>query len=204
MENSGSDKNERHQKRMARMKAHVDQQVAKAQEQRGILVLLTGNGKGKSSSAFGMVGRALGHGQKVGVLQFIKSEDWQCGERQFFAQHPDVEFHIMGTGFTWETQNRELDIAAAERLWQQGERMLQDPHYDLVVMDELTYMFKFGYLPFERVATALRQRPSQQNVVITGRAAQPGLIELADTVSEIADIKHAFRAGIQAQAGIEF
>ncbi|PXF32712.1 hypothetical protein WH50_03095 [Pokkaliibacter plantistimulans] len=203
MSQAPSDRAERHKARMEKLKAHVDSQVAKATEERGIIVLLTGNGKGKSSSAFGMVARALGHGQKVGIVQFIKGA-WDCGEQKFFAGHDRVTFHIMGTGFTWDTQNRDADITAARQVWEEGKRLLQDDSYDLLVFDEITYMFKYDYLPLEEVIHALVNRPANQNVVLTGRGAAKELIELADTVTELGDIKHAFRAGIKAQPGVEF
>lgn len=194
---------ERHKKRMERKKEIVDQAIERADEERGILVLLTGNGKGKSSSAFGMVARALGHGQKVGVVQFIKGGD-AAGEQRFFEGIEGVEYHVMGTGFTWETQDREKDIAAAKTLWEKAKRMLQDSDIDLVVMDELTYMFQYNYLPWEEVASAIENRPREQSLVVTGRGARQELIDLSDTVSEVRDIKHAFRAGLKARKGVEF
>ncbi|MFP8965352.1 cob(I)yrinic acid a,c-diamide adenosyltransferase [Pokkaliibacter sp. CJK22405] len=203
MTEEATNRAERHKARMQKMKAHVDSQVAQATEERGIIVLLTGNGKGKSSSAFGMVARALGHGQRVAVVQFIKG-GWDCGEQKFFMDHPRVSFHVMATGFTWETQNRDSDTEAAQSVWEQGKALLQDESIDLVIFDEMTYMFKFDYLSLDEVLESLQQRPHRQNVVITGRGAQKSLIELADTVTELGDIKHAFRAGIKAQQGIEF
>lgn len=194
---------ERHKRRMVQKKEQVDAAIARADEERGILVLLTGNGKGKSSSAFGMAARALGHGQRVGIAQFIKGGD-AAGEQLFFQEHERIEYHVMGTGFTWETQDREKDIAAAQALWEKAEGMLQDPGLDLVILDELTYMFQYGYLPWDEVKTAIENRPREQSLVITGRAARQELIDLADTVSEIRDVKHAFRAGLKARKGIEF
>jgi cob(I)alamin adenosyltransferase len=187
---------------MQRKKTVIDAQIAQANQDKGLLLVLTGNGKGKSSSAFGMVARALGHGMQVGVAQFLKSRT-DTGEEQFFSQQAKVEWHVLGDGFTWETQSRERDIATAERGWQIAEHMLSDPHLQLVVLDELTYLLNYGYLAVERVFSALTQRPFMQHVIITGRAASPALIELADTVSAIEDVKHAYRAGIRAQAGVD-
>ena len=197
------EKAERHKKRMERKKELVDAAIIRADEERGIVVLLTGNGKGKSSSAFGMVARALGHGQRIGIVQFIKGGD-AAGEQLFFQDHERVEYHVMGTGFTWESRDREKDIAAAQALWCKAKEMLQDPAINLLVMDELTYMFKYDYLPWEEVRLAIENRPKEQSVVITGRAARQELIDLADTVSEVRDIKHAFRAGLKARKGVEF
>jgi cob(I)alamin adenosyltransferase len=190
----------RHAARMARKKAVVDAAIAAAGDERGLLLVITGNGKGKSTSAFGMVARALGHGMKVGVVQFIKSRT-DTGEEAFLGKH--AEWHVTGDGFTWDTQNREQDIATAERGWAIAARMLADPSYQLVVLDELTYLLSYGYLDADRVLDALAHRPAMQHVVVTGRAATDALIELADTVSVIADEKHAFRAGVKAQPGID-
>lgn len=199
---SEADRNVRHAARMARKKAHIDAAIAAAQGARGLLVVLTGNGKGKSSSAFGMVARALGHGMKVGVVQFIKART-DTGEEAFLGRQPGVEWHVTGDGFTWDTQNREQDIATAGRGWAFAARMLADPSYQLVVLDELTYLLNYGYLDSDTVLDALAHRPPLQHVVVTGRAAPAALIELADTVSVIADEKHAFRAGVKAQPGID-
>lgn len=195
--------NQRHQARMQRKKAVVDAAIARANQDKGLLLVLTGNGKGKSTSAFGMVGRALGHGMRVGVCQFIKSRT-DTGEEAFFGAHPACEWHVLGEGFTWETQNRERDIATAQRGWAVAQRMLQDASYQLVVLDELTYLLNYRYLPAETVLAALTNRPAMQHVVVTGRAASVALRGLADTVSDIQDEKHAFRAGIQAQRGIDW
>ncbi len=196
------DKNQRHQQRMARKKAIIDAAIARADQDKGLLLVLTGNGKGKSSSAFGMIGRSLGHGMKVGVCQFLKSRT-DTGEEAFFSRDPLVEWHVLGDGFTWDTQNREQDIATAERGWQVAERMLNDSSFELVVLDELTYLLSYGYLDTDKVLDTLAARPPMQHVVVTGRAASRELCELADTVSEIADIKHAYRSGIRAQKGID-
>jgi len=195
-------KNVRHAARMARKKALIDAAIAGATDEHGLLLVITGNGKGKSTSAFGMVARALGHGMKVGVVQFIKSRT-DTGEEAFLGRQPGVEWHVTGDGFTWDTQNREQDVATAERGWAIAARMLADPSYQLVVLDELTYLLSYGYLDSEVVLDALAHRPSMQHVVVTGRAASAALIELADTVSVIADEKHAFRAGVKAQPGID-
>ena len=196
------DPGRRHAARMARKKAVVDAGIARADAERGLLIVLTGNGKGKSSSAFGMVARALGHGMKVGVAQFIKSRT-DTGEEAFFSRQPGVEWHVLGDGFTWETQNREQDIATARRGWELARRMLSDPSFDLVVLDELTYLLNYGYLDPDEVLQAIAARPAMQHVVVTGRAASPALVDLADTVAEIADVKHAYRAGVRAQKGVD-
>ena len=194
--------NERHSQRMARKKTVIDAAIERANEERGLLLVLTGNGKGKSSSAFGMLARALGHGLKVAVFQFIKGSGG-TGEEAFFKRDAEVRWEECGAGFTWETQNRAQDIACAQAGWTQAQQALSDASVDFVVLDELTYLFKFGYLDLHEVLNALAKRPKMQHVVITGRAAPKALIEAADTVSEIADIKHAFRAGVKAQKGID-
>ena len=196
------EKNQRHKERMQRKKAAIDASIAQANKEQGIFVLLTGNGKGKSSSAFGMAARALGHGMKVGVAQFIKSRT-DTGEEAFFSRQPNMEWHVLGDGFTWDTQDRAKDIATAERGWLVAERMLADPSFNLVVLDELTYLINYKYLDSERVYNALENRPSMQHVVVTGRAASEQLRDLADPVPEISDEKHAYRAGIQAQKGVD-
>ena len=192
-----------YRERMERKKAAIDDKVAQAKENRGILVVLTGDGKGKSSSAFGTLARAVGHGFDCGVVQFIKGT-WDVGEARLFGEHPQVDFHVMGTGFTWETRDREKDRQAAIAAWEHAERLLEDESRRLVVLDELTYVIKYGHLDVARVVEALQFRPRQQTVILTGRDAQPELIELADTVSEVRKIKHAFEQGVKAQAGVEF
>lgn len=199
---SQTDRTTRHAARMAKKKAHIDAAIAAAQDERGLLVVLTGNGKGKSTSAFGMVARALGHGMRAGVVQFVKART-DTGEEAFFGRQPGVEWHVTGDGFTWDTQDRAQDIAAAGRGWAIAARMLADPAYRLVVLDELSYLLNDGYLNADVVLDALAQRPPMQHVVVTGRAAPAALIALADTVSVIADEKHAFRAGVKAQPGID-
>ena len=196
------DNSEQHKNRMARKKTVVDTAIAKADKDKGLLLVITGNGKGKSSSAFGMVGRSLGYGYQVGVAQFIKSRR-DTGEEIFFGKQPGVQWHVLGDGFTWETQNRDADIATAQRAWAVAQAMLKNPAIHLVVLDELTYMFKYGYLDLQQVCADLAARPPMQHVVITGRGAAAALTDMADTVSEINDVKHAFRAGIRAQQGID-
>lgn len=199
-----SKKSQKHNVAMKKQKEIVDAKIAAAEIERGVAVLLTGNGKGKSSSAFGMVMRALGYGHKVGVVQFIKGEQLS-GEEIYLRDHcHQVMFYQMGTGFTWNTQDREGDIAAAERTWKVAAELLADEQYDLVVLDELTYMLAYDYLDKQRVLDALSQRPLEQSVVVTGRGGGSELREIMDTVSEIKDIKHAFNAGIKARKGVDF
>lgn len=195
-------KAERHKARQQKLKAGVDAKIAAAQDEKGILLVLTGNGKGKSTSGFGTVARAVGHGKKAAVVQFIKGT-WECGERNLL-EGAGVTFHVMGTGFTWETQDREKDTAAALVAWEAAEALLQDESIDCVMLDELTYMVSYHYLDVERVLTALKNRPPMQHVIITGRACHRAIIELADTVSEVQPIKHAFEAGIKAQPGFDY
>lgn len=196
------DSSEQHHKRMARKKAVVDASIAKADQDRGLLLVLTGNGKGKSSSAFGMVARTLGYGLKAGVAQFLKSRR-DTGEESFFGKQPNVQWHVLGDGFTWDTQNRDADIATAQRGWTVAQGLLSDASLHLVVLDELTYLLNYGYLDAQQVCADLAARPPMQHVVVTGRAAPQCLLDMADTVSEIQDIKHAFRAGVRAQPGID-
>lgn len=193
---------ERHKRRMIRKKQVIDASISQATEKKGLILVLTGNGKGKSSSAFGMVARALGHDLKAAVFQFIKGSGG-TGEQRFFTQNTDVIWHECGEGFTWETQSRERDIKAAEAGWVLAKKALTDPKINLIVLDEMTYLFNYHYLSLEDVIMVLKNRPPLQHVVITGRGAPQALINLADTVSEIKDEKHAFRAGITAQPGID-
>ena len=172
------ERNERHKKAMQRKKAHVDKRIAEATTEKNLLLVLTGNGKGKSSSA--------------------------CGEHANFAEHPLVDFHVMDTGFTWETQDRSKDIAAAEQTWVKAEEFLTDSSYELVILDELTYMLTYGYLEKSRILKAIKNRPKNQHAVVTGRNASKELISLADTVSEINNTKHAFDSGIKVQKGIDY
>ena len=199
-----NDINERHRARMERKKAVIDQKIAAADKNIGIIIVNTGNGKGKSSSGFGMVVRAMGHGMKVAVVQFIKGA-MSTGEEKFLRRFPDeVEFHAMGEGYTWETQNRERDIEKAEQAWELAKRFLSDPAIGLVLFDELNIALKYRYLDIDTVIADLLDRPHMQHVVITGRGAPDELIEIADTVTEMAVVKHAFKAGIGAQAGTEW
>ncbi len=199
-----SERDERHKARMQRKKAVMDEKIAEAQDEYGLLLVHTGNGKGKSSSAFGMLARALGHGMKVGVVQFIKGAA-STGEEAFFRRFPDeVRYHVMGEGFTWETQDRQRDIAKAREAWAVAAELLSDPEIGLVVLDELNIALKYGYLELAPVLADIESRPLLQHVVVTGRGAPDGLIEAADTVTEMGLIKHAFKAGVKAQKGVEF
>lgn len=193
---------ERYRERQQRLKDKVDARVAAAQDERGIVMVFTGNGKGKTTAAFGTATRAVGHGKKVGVIQFIKGT-WPNGERNLLEPH-GVEFQVMATGFTWNTQDRDSDTAACLAVWEHARRMLADDQLDLVLLDELTYMVAYDYLPLEAVLSALRERPAHQSVIITGRGCHRDIIELADTVSELRPVKHAFDAGIKAQMGIDY
>jgi len=199
---SGSEKQQRHKQRMQRKKEVIDQAIEQADRDQGLLLVLTGNGKGKSSSAFGMLARALGHGMKVGVAQFIKGRS-DTGEEAFFTQLPNVSWHVLGEGFTWDTQNLDKDIATAQKGWAIVKEMLQDETIDFVVLDELTYPIKFGWLDVDEVLADIVARPPMQHVVITGRAAHKSIVEVADTVSEISDVKHAYRDGVRAQKGVD-
>ena len=191
-----------HKQKMQEQQQQVRAKIAAAKTRRGIIIYLYGNGKGKSSSAFGTLIRSVGHGKKGAVVQFIKGK-WKTGEQAIFKQL-GVEHLVMGTGFTWDTQDREKDIAAAETVWHKAAPLFQDPAYDIVILDEITYMFKYGYLSATAVSEALLARPEQQNVIITGRDPIPELLEIADTVSEVKEIRHAFHHGIKAQKGIEY
>ena len=197
------DRATRHNARMARKKDVVDEKIAAAQAERGVLLVNTGNGKGKSSAGFGLVARALGHGMQVGVVQFIKGRS-DTGEEAFFRTQPGVRWHVMGEGFTWETQDRARDVASAEAAWALAREMLQNPEVGLVVLDELNIALKYQYLDVERVLADLRARPPMQHVVVTGRGAPPALVEAADTVTDMTPVKHAFAAGVKAMPGMEW
>ena len=203
------EKAQRHKERMQQRKEIVDSKIAKANEERGIVIVLTGDGKGKSSSGFGTAVRCLGHGYKVAIVQFIKGT-WECGEKNFLTESifrgaiPNLEYYVMSTGFTWETQNAEADKAAAQKVWDECKHVLTDPNIHLVLFDELTYMLNYKYLDKDEIVTAIKNRPHNQNVIITGRGAKKYLEDLADTFSEVKSIKHAFNAGIKAQKGIEW
>jgi len=192
-----------HEQRMQKKKAVVDQHIAAAQEERGVLVINTGNGKGKSSAAFGVVARALGHGLKVGVVQFVKGRS-DTGEEAFFRNQPNVAWHVGGEGFTWETQDKERDAQAAQQAWDIASGHLSDPAIGLVVLDEMTYAFKYGWLDLDTVIAKLLSRPTMQHVIVTGRGAPEALRQAADTVSDIGNEKHAFQAGIKAMPGLEW
>jgi cob(I)alamin adenosyltransferase len=193
---------ERHRERMQRKKELIDRKIARATIERGVLVVNTGNGKGKSSSGFGMLARSLGHGFQCGVVQFIKGS-FSTGEEAFFRRFEELDYHVMGEGFTWETQDKERDIRAAQAAWAIAARMLSDPGYDFVLLDELNIALAHRYIALDDVLAAVAARPPQQHVVITGRGAPDALIEAADTVTDMRVVKHAFKAGIKAQKGIE-
>lgn len=203
------EKAEKHKARMQQRKEIVDAKIARATDERGVVIVLTGDGKGKSSSGFGTALRCLGHGYKVAIVQFIKGT-WECGEKNFLTESlfrgesAQLEYFVMGTGFTWETQNAEKDKQAAEQVWSECEHVLRDPGIHLVLFDELTYMLNYKYLDKEVVIEAIKNRPITQNVIITGRGAKQYLQDLADTFSEVKAIKHAFNAGVKAQKGIEW
>nr|WP_295383380.1 cob(I)yrinic acid a,c-diamide adenosyltransferase [Pseudoxanthomonas sp.] len=202
-ERRGLDEDAHYRERARRKKELVDRRIARATIDRGVLVVNTGNGKGKSSSGFGMLARSLGHGFRCGVVQFIKGS-FSTGEEAFFRRFgEDLDYRVMGEGFTWETQDRERDIAAATAAWNEAARMLSDPAYDFVLLDELNIALNKDYVPLGGVLAALAGRPPRQHVVITGRGAPQALIDAADTVTEMRLVKHAFKAGIKAQHGIE-
>ncbi len=193
-----------HKKKMEKLKSSVDASIAAADAERGVSILLTGNGKGKSSSAFGMVIRSLGYNLRAGVVQFIKGEQLSGEELYLRDRCPEVTFYQMGTGFTWDTQDRSGDIAAAIRTWEEATKMLVDPSYNLVVLDELTYMLSFKYLDEAEVIRALKDRPKEQSVIVTGRGGGSALVDWADTVSEVKDIKHAYNSGLKARRGVDY
>ena len=200
------DKAARHNQRMARKKVVVDEAIAAAQQERGVVVVNTGTGKGKSSAAFGVVARALGHGMKVAVIQFVKGRS-DTGEEAFFKQAADPErlhWHVTGEGFTWEIQNLERDVATAQAAWALATRYLDDSEIGLVVLDEMTYAFKYQWLELAQVLEALAARPPLQHVIITGRGAPEALVAAADTVTDMTMVKHAFKAGVKAMPGLEW
>ncbi len=192
----------KHKARMQKLKAKVDSRIDDATDEKGLLIVITGNGKGKSTSGFGTVARAVGHGLNAAVAQFIKGT-WACGERQLL-ENAGVKFSVMGTGFTWNTQDKEKDIAAAKAVWIKCKTLLKDPNIDLVLLDEMTYMLSYKYLDLDEVIEVITNRPKHQHVIITGRACHKAIIDLADTVSEVQSIKHAFDNGIKAQKGIDW
>ncbi|QUN06407.1 cob(I)yrinic acid a,c-diamide adenosyltransferase [Shewanella yunxiaonensis] len=196
------DDNARHQARQQKLKQAVDARVAAATEEKGILLVVTGDGKGKSTSGFGTVARAVGHGKNAAVVQFIKG-NWDCGERKLL-ENAGVRFEVMATGFTWDTQNRASDTVAAEKAWAVAEQWLKDPAIDVLLLDELTYMLSFHYLDLQRVLNALKNRPPLQHVIVTGRNCHRQLLALADTISEIRNVRHAFDHGVKAQPGFDY
>ena len=193
---------DKYKQRMQRKKEHIDKKIAEATEERGIVILITGNGKGKSTSGFGTVLRCVGHGLKAGVAQYIKGK-WDCGERNALEKL-GVPFHVMATGFTWDTQNKELDTQAAQTVWAETKKMLADPELTLVLLDEITYIARYGYVDTQEIIEAIQKRPDMQSVVITGRGCPKELADIADTISEIQDERHAYRAGVKAQKGIDW
>ncbi|EHH2418255.1 cob(I)yrinic acid a,c-diamide adenosyltransferase [Vibrio parahaemolyticus] len=195
-------KEARHKARQQKVKEQVDAKIAAAQEEKGLLLIITGNGKGKSTSGFGTIARAVGHGLKCSVAQFIKGT-WDNGESNLLEKL-GVEFQVMATGFTWETQNKTADTEAAQLVWKECKRMLQDDSIDVILFDELTYMVSYGYIDLDEVVEALNNRPKMQSVVITGRGAHRTLIEMADTVSEVKNVKHAFESGVKALKGVDW
>ncbi|EOV4646956.1 cob(I)yrinic acid a,c-diamide adenosyltransferase [Vibrio parahaemolyticus] len=195
-------KEARHKARQQKVKEQVDARIAAAQEEKGLLLIITGNGKGKSTSGFGTIARAVGHGLTCSVAQFIKGT-WDNGERNLLEKL-GVEFQVMATGFTWETQNKTADTEAAQLVWKECKRMLQDDSIDVILFDELTYMVSYGYIDLDEVVEALNNRPKMQSVVITGRGAHRTLIEMADTVSEVKNVKHAFESGVKALKGVDW
>src|SRR6185312_9783845 len=201
---SEEERNRRHAEKMAKRKAARNKMLATKTEERGLVIVHTGTGKGKSTAAFGMVMRCLGHGMRVGIVQFIKGV-WDTGERHVLERFPDlVTCRAMGEGFTWDTQDRARDIAAARAAWEMAKGMIADPAYRLVLLDELNIVLRYDYLPIEEVVAALRQKPRELHVIVTGRNAKPELLEVADLVTEMTMVKHPFRSGVKAQAGIEF
>ncbi len=195
---------QQHKKRMQHKKHVKDSQIASAQIDKGVILVLTGNGKGKSSSGFGMVARALGQDLKIGVVQYIKGK-FSTGEEKFYRRFPEeIQYYVMGEGFTWETQDKQRDIAAAQKAWQQSCLFLTDESIDVVLLDELNIALKHRYIDIDEVVQKLQQRPKMQHVIVTGRAAPEKLINIADTVTEMNVIKHAYKNGIKAQKGIEF
>ncbi|MDE0651771.1 MAG: cob(I)yrinic acid a,c-diamide adenosyltransferase [Gammaproteobacteria bacterium] len=196
--------NARANEKARKRKAARDRMLATKTIEKGLLIVHTGKGKGKSTAAFGLAARAVGNGLKVGVVQFVKGV-WKTGEREVFARFPElVEIRAMGEGFTWETQDRARDIAAAEAAWEMSEAMMVDPSNAMVILDELNIVLRYGYLDLDRVVSALTNRREDLHVVVTGRNARPELIEVADLVTEMTLVKHPFRAGVKAQIGIEF
>lgn len=199
-----SDDHSRHNERMKRVQAARAKIQARKTEERGLLIVHTGNGKGKSSSAFGMAIRSLGWGMKVGIVQYVKG-NWETGEKNFFAANSDLlTFDVMGEGFTWDTQDRARDIAAARAAWERSKELILDPEYDFIILDELNIVLRNDTLPIEEIVNFLKSRPLEKHICITGRGAKPELIDIADLVTEFAEVKHPYKAGFKAQKGVEF
>lgn len=200
--NNEAAKNLKHKERMQKVKDKVDQRIDSAQDERGLIIVITGNGKGKSTSGFGTIARAVGHGLNAAVVQYIKGT-WACGERALLEK-AGVSFDVMATGFTWNTQDKDKDIAAAQKVWQRSKALLTDKNIDVILLDEITYMVAYKYIDLDEVISALKNRPENQHVIITGRACHREIIDLADTVSEVQSVKHAFDNGVKAQKGIDW
>lgn len=199
-------RNAKHNDKMRKLKAARDRMMEAKTVEKGLLIVHTGNGKGKTSAALGMVFRHIGHDMPVGIVQFTKSAKWDTGEARLLNRFPDlVTLHIMGEGFTWETQDRARDIAAARAGWEQAKALIRDDHHQLVLLDELNIVLRYDYLPLDEVLAFLREeKPADKHVVITGRNAHDSLIEMADLVTDMTMVKHPFRQGVKAQKGIEF
>src|SRR5215472_16798825 len=196
--------NRRHNEKMARRKAARERMLAAKTDERGLLIVHTGKGTGKSTAAFGIVLRCLGHGMPVGIVQFVKGV-WQTGERTALERFGDlVTCRAMGEGFTWDTQDRARDIAAARRAWEAAKAMIADPSYRLILLDELNIVLRYDHLPLDEDLAVLKSKPRHVHIVVTGRNARPELIEAADLVTEMTLVKHPFRSGVKAQVGIEF
>ncbi|QPC45398.1 cob(I)yrinic acid a,c-diamide adenosyltransferase [Kaustia mangrovi] len=196
--------NERHAEKMRRKKAAREKILATKTIEKGLLIVHTGKGKGKSTAAFGLIFRALGHGFKVGIVQFVKGA-WDTGERVVLDKFPDqVTVKVMGDGFTWDTQDRARDIASARAAWDAAKEMIADPSYRMILLDELNIVLRYGYLPLEEVVETLKAKPDDTHVIVTGRNAKDELVEIADLVTDMTQIKHPFRAGVKAQVGVEF
>lgn len=194
----------RHNERMKRLQAARAKIQARKTEERGLLIVHTGNGKGKSSSAFGMAIRSLGWGMKVGIVQYVKG-NWETGEKNFFMANPDLlTFEVMGKGFTWDTQDRARDIAAAREAWERSKELILDPSYDFIILDELNIVLRNETLPIEEIVDFLKSRPLEKHICITGRGAKVELLDIADLVTEFAEVKHPYHAGFKAQKGVEF
>lgn len=194
----------RHNARMKKVQAARERMQAKRTLERGLLIVHTGNGKGKSSSAFGMAIRSLGWGMKVGIVQYVKGS-WETGEKNFFQANPDLlTFEVMGEGFTWDTQDRARDIDAARAAWERSKELILDPEYDFIILDELNIVLRQDTLPIDEIVAFLKDRPLTKHICITGRSAKPELIEIADLVTEFEEVKHPFKAGFKAQKGVEY